>query len=86
MALPRALAPAPSRVPARPPSPRALVPARALPVVARAATATLAGLAIEHLVRIAANRALESFRPARDGRTVTAVVTEITVVERFRRD
>lgn len=85
MALPRTLVPAPSRLPARLPSPMALFPARALPVATRVATLALAGLAAEHLLRLAANRAIESVGRGATDRSVKAVVTEITVVERFRR-
>lgn len=86
MALPRTLVPAPSRLPARLSSPMALLPARALPLATRVATVALAGLAAEHLLRLAANRAIDSFGRGAADRTVKAIVTEITVVERFRRD
>jgi len=86
MAAPRALVPASSRWLTRPTTPLALLPARALPLAAHAVTVTLIGLAAEHLIRAAANHALVSLGRARSQQAVRAVVTEITVVERFRRD
>jgi hypothetical protein len=86
MAIPRALVSTSPRSLARPSVTAALLPARILPLATSVATVALVGLAAEHLLRGAANRALASFGRGNASRAVRAVVTEITVVERFRRD
>ncbi len=86
MAIPRALVPTSPRSLARPSVAAGLLPARILPLATSVATVTLVGLAAEHLLRGAANRALASVGRGGANRAVRAVVTEITVVERFRRD
>ncbi len=85
MALPRSLVSDSPRPLARPAATAALLPARILPLAARVATVTLVGFATEHLLRAAANHALASFGRRVPSRAVHAVVTEVTVVERFRR-
>ncbi|MEZ4554553.1 MAG: hypothetical protein AB7L91_01370 [Dehalococcoidia bacterium] len=48
------------------------------------ATVTLVGLAAEQLLRAAASRLVDTLPMARVRRNATEVVTEITVIERFR--
>ncbi|MGE0227425.1 MAG: hypothetical protein AB7I38_04255 [Dehalococcoidia bacterium] len=85
MAVPRALVPAAPRAIERSRRPISLLRPRALPVVVSVATVTLVGLAAEQLLRAGAMRLVDALPMTRVKRRATAVVTEITVIERFRR-
>lgn len=84
MAVPRALLPAAPRTLERSRRPVSLLRSGALPVMASVATVTLVGLAAEQLLRAAASRLVDTLPMARVRRNATEVVTEITVIERFR--
>ncbi|HRC61879.1 MAG TPA: hypothetical protein PLX85_01480 [Dehalococcoidia bacterium] len=84
MSAPPVLVPLTSRLPLRRDGPLLPSPLRALPVAGGIAGVALAGLATEYVLRAAAVHVIETLirRPA----PKRAVVTEVTVIERFRRD
>lgn len=83
MSAPRALIPATPKLPML--SRQLPVPLlQALPIAGRIAGTALAGLATEYILRAAAVRLLETLAPR--ARSSRAVITEVTVIERFRHD